>query len=274
MTTPRHPTTAALEAARVAEAGAQAELEREFQRIEKTKAELQALEEQVRLADPDGRDFAKIVQARDLARARLSALTERIPNAEASARSAGEALAAADREAALVELEALQAERSEKSTALATLAGAFLDQFAAELQAFQATRKGDAIDELRRRACTSTPATDADGWGSLVDALRAVEERRAWEERTRDYHESGQAERDDAARRARNEREAQEREVERVAQEKFGGDLGKAESFLFGAERGVFAEFPSGRSLRLPRAIDVLDAAAKAEAAGHCTTEA
>jgi hypothetical protein len=223
-----------LEAAQRAADEAEERLALEQRRVEATTKELEALDEQLRLADPDDeKSFGRIVAAQGVARARLAALQERVVAAQGFAEAAAGPLAEATRAAAGADLVELAAKREQQAVEIIGLAKAFRDKISAHLAEHQASRWDDAVREMERKAGASVAESPLDRFpvddlprvfaGILhhLAQLKAVENERQYRETP-----AGRAQ-------TRREEEAfrlaREREAEQLAEQNAEGDLGKTQ---------------------------------------------
>lgn len=153
---------------------AEEKLALERQRVEKVQQELQALDEQLRLADPDDeKAFGRIVGSQAAARARAEALQARVAEAERSSEIAQADLAVAKRAAAHAELRGLAAKRQAVREAIIVLVRNFAADFAAQLQAHTDLAHSEATRALERAAGGSLAETSLDRQ-SAQDLPRAL----------------------------------------------------------------------------------------------------
>lgn len=150
--------------AKAAAATAAEALAVEEKRLRAARADFQKLTEDVEEADPDAtKGFAQLVAARDVARARVDALSTRERKARAASEAATEQVAAADRaakESALAELDGRIAEKDGELTAAVV---AFKAQLAADIA---------KLHQLRERA--NGLHMELGGWNPLVHRNRGA----------------------------------------------------------------------------------------------------
>lgn len=202
---------------------ADAQLEREHQRVKLEGEELDAREAELKAVDPDDRrEFAKRVAARDTAKASLSALQARVTEAERLVKAAQADLAVAKLAAARAEVREIAARREEVSAEIVADVRAFATSMAERLATHQ---KACYHDESMRALSfaaggESLPETLADRFtdpahavATVIVMMRDEAAAAAW------LASDGPRRQEEALRRER------ERTAQHIAEATFEGDL-------------------------------------------------